>query len=240
MDRSGAPGLDAVVGHFRSAITDLAACSGSAATLPKWLAFFAMIVDHVGKTVLLEWEPIMSAVGRLALPMFAVILAANIAAAEARGDSKAWTRAVGRLLFYGLIAQPIYAALFAGDRFCLNILLTFACGILLSRCGPWRYGLILGLGPLFEAAWFGLLIVSDGILLFHAIRARRPIHEHSTMFILGFAGICYINHNLWALLSIPLILVTLLPNTRVPRMKLFFYAFYPVHLAFLLWISRNA
>lgn len=239
MDRVRVAVMVEVFGRCRSAINDLAACSGSAATLPKWLALLAMVIDHAGKTVLQEWEPIMSAVGRLALPMFAVILAANIAAADSRGDAKAWWRTACRLLLYGMLAQPIYAALFAGDKFCLNILLTFAFGILLSRCGPWRYGLILGLGPLFEGAWFGLLIVSDGILLFRAVREKHPDLEHGFMFLFGVAGVCFINHNLYALAAFPLLLLTRDLKFRMPRMQHLFYLFYPLHLALLHWATLH-
>ena len=52
---------------------------GSARELLKWIALLAMTGDHVAKVVLGGYVPVVSELGRIAFPLFALVMACNLA-----------------------------------------------------------------------------------------------------------------------------------------------------------------
>ncbi|MCU0895981.1 MAG: TraX family protein [Burkholderiales bacterium] len=108
----------------------------------KWLAAGLMVLDHVNGYLLDLAYPVLYALGRLAFPIFAMVLAWNLA--EAGEGAK--VRVLKRLLLVGLLAQPFTMLL----RYPLmpgipgsepvwwqgNVLFTFAVGV----------GVVLALG----------------------------------------------------------------------------------------------
>ena len=68
----------------------------------KWAAAILMVLDHVNAHLLGASHPVLYALGRLAFPLFAVVLAPNLATA----DRAALRRVLGRLGVFGLAAQP--------------------------------------------------------------------------------------------------------------------------------------
>ncbi len=52
--------------------------------------------------------------------------------------------------------------------------------------------------------------------------------------LIALMSLQYLNQNHWALLSVPIILIFMKLNIRIPRMKYIFYVFYPLHLSALL------
>ena len=46
----------------------------------------------------------------------------------------------------------------------------------------------------------------------------------------ALAALWFISSNLWALLALPVVLVSSLADLRIPRLRWVFYAYYPVHL----------
>jgi hypothetical protein len=69
----------------------------------KWAAAILMVLDHVNAYLLGGSNPALYALGRLAFPLFAVVLAYNLATA----DMAALRRVLGRVVVFGLAAQPL-------------------------------------------------------------------------------------------------------------------------------------
>lgn len=94
----------------------------------KWLAFALMVADHLARYAFPSLGPIPWLLGRLVFPLFA--LAFGMVAYTAAA-SKDW-RPVYRLVVWGLVAQVPMA--FAVPKLqALNVLFTFACGLILGR-----------------------------------------------------------------------------------------------------------
>lgn len=226
-------------------------------TLLKLLAVISMVIDHFNKFANPEYSQSMFALGRLALPLFVFVLAFNLARIEATK----MPAIAGRLVFFGILAIVPYnamdGAIFAG-WWPLNVLFMLAglVGVVyllivpVSR--PWarhacHFGavlLFLVVGAIAEFFWVGIGL---GLVAWRAFRlfSRRETKQgrvlgEGVLLILA-AAVCFvllnlINGNAWALAALPLILVLLLlPCPKLPRLKWFFYWFYPAHL-WALWL----
>ena len=89
--------------------------------LLKWAAILSMTVDHVVK-VFYNALPLGVAVGRLAFPLFALLLAYNLTVRRVEPR-----RYLAPLLLAGCVAQPAYLSLFPWAH--LNIMFTLLLGI---------------------------------------------------------------------------------------------------------------
>lgn len=89
----------------------------------KWLAIISMAVDHVSEHLLNGYQP-GRAMGRLAFPLFAMLIAYNYAHFY---QGRFPTKYISRLLFFGLLAQVAYVT-FGLER--LNIMTTLSLGLL--------------------------------------------------------------------------------------------------------------
>ena len=206
----------------------------------KILAMIAMTCDHVGLQLLPKYS-ILRIIGRLALPIYAYMIA----------EGCRYTRNKLRyfLMVFGLgtACQLVYY-FFSGDTY-LNILLTFSCSILLI------YALQASYEKKNQALWsilfcagflaaYGLdqLLTIDygfwGIMapVFVAFAHLRKFPHWASVLLLGIplvllsadmGGIQY-----YSLLSLPLLLLYSGKRGKC-QMKYFFYIFYPVHLAVL-------
>jgi len=112
----------------------------------KWLGLVLMTIDHVNKYLLHEAMPALFAVGRLTMPIFAFVLAYNLARPDAlvRGVYK---RVAVRLASVGAIASVPFIALggLGWGWWPLNImgmlLVATVCAWLLDLGGRWRVAL---------------------------------------------------------------------------------------------------
>lgn len=94
----------------------------------KWIAFAAMLVDHANIVFLDRSADWMFQVGRVAMPIFAVVFGYNLARSR---DPDAVIR---RMILAGLLVQPLAVwTINRGELLPLNILLTFAAGASLVR-----------------------------------------------------------------------------------------------------------
>ncbi|MFL7985039.1 TraX family protein, partial [Xanthomonas vasicola] len=75
----------------------------------KWIALVLMTGDHVAKVLFGGYVPVLSELGRIAFPVFALVMAYNLA--QPRAD---YAKSVLRLAGWGLLAQPFHAWAF-GD-----------------------------------------------------------------------------------------------------------------------------
>jgi hypothetical protein len=194
----------------------------------KWLALAAMVVDHVNAVFFdrsLAWA---APVGRIAMPVFAVVLAYNLAR-----PGVDFRRSGSRLLFFGLLALPAHAALFAqaGGWWPLNIMATFAVAVLVIGCLVQRWYeaaclVFVAGGALVEYWWPGVALVVSSWWLF-----RSPGMWPGVAVLASFAGLVAISSTPWAILALPLLALATRIDVTVPRLRWVFWTFYPAHLA---------
>lgn len=216
----------------------------------KWLALFLMVGDHANKYLFNNTLPFLFEAGRLCAPLFVIVLAWNLARPGA--SHRAGIVAL-RLVAVGLIASIPFIALgkVAAGWYPLNILFGLACvaalvalraeadALALQGRNGARLGIICAAVALFVVGgglvefWWPLLCLGVGAYTYFT----RPSMLAAAMVLLGFAGLCLINQNLWAFLAIPVLHILGQLAKPTPRFKWFFYAFYPAHLAGL-WLIR--
>jgi hypothetical protein len=213
--------------------------------LLKWLALLAMLIDHVD-LLLLHLEKLSWAyhTGRLALPLFAIVLGCKLArksrpvpaagrAARAETSYARGLSTVKRLFVWGLISTGPYV-LATGSFWPVNVFFTLGLGAL--AC--WLVD--AGLRPrwkLLAAAAILLLSLAcesfaPGVLLVLAafLYGRKPGLRALAWVLLCCLGLAFLNWSAWTLLALPLAAAACLWRAKVPRVQWFFYAFYPLHL----------
>lgn len=214
----------------------------------KIIAAISMLLDHVG-LVFFSDEIIFRIIGRLALPIFAYMIA------EGCRHTRNRKKYLGIILTMAIVFQLVYF-FFLNDLY-QGILVTFSLSIIIIYAIE---GLTKSNGITYKLA---MLTALFGVIIFSVIFPRLYGH-------LGFAidynvwGIClpvliYFSPNKtwkiastslliiamsiissslqwWALLSIPLLLLYNGQRGK-SKMKYFFYIFYPLHLVLIYAIS---
>lgn len=204
----------------------------------KWLGLILMTGDHVNKYLFNGTLPLLFETGRLALPLFVFVLAYNLARPHAL-EFGVYRRIMIRLAIFGGLATPAFVALGSlrfGGVWPLNIMFTLlafmATACLVEKGRIFAAGLVFlvggGLGEfLWPAIAFGLAIWSY---------CKRPSLTAVAVAFIACASLWLINHNMWALAALPVILMATRFDLRVPRLRLLFYGYYPLHLILLLLI----
>lgn len=226
--------------------------SNAALTALKLVGIMVMLIDHYNSFVKPEYSLLLFEIGRLALPLFVFVLGYNLA----RISTAKMPQIMLRLLIFGVIATPLYNILGTGLWYWwpLNILFTLlvATGTVYLLCVPVPPRLVIPVrlaavlfftlaGSLVDYFWVGpaLVIVIWRVFATDSSAERRLAH----VALLILAGLlCLLNESLAALLALPVILVLLqlYQNARLPRLKWFFYWFYPGHLLVLLLVQTLA
>lgn len=220
--------------------------SSSQQTFLKWLALALMLLDHANRT-LWTFQPWAFALGRIAFPLFAFLIAYNF---TVRGVKPG--RYIGPLLLFGIISQlPAMLAL-SRDVLPLNIFFTLALGVDSIPLRAWfaqhlpqgrfwqflswlaSFYLVILFGILVEYGPLGVLLI-PGILLL--LRCPTVVTGVLIPLLLATINAPHVT-SLAAWLVIPLIYaVRTLQLPRLPRLKWFFYGFYPGHLL-ILWLLK--
>jgi len=198
----------------------------------KWLAVLLMTGDHIAKVFFSGYLPVVSELGRIAFPVFALVMAYNLG--EPNADIG---KSVRRLALWGAIAQPGHALAF-GHWIPLNVLASFAlaAGVVWTiRDGRWLTVAALA-GPvalLVDYQWAGVAVVSAGYA------GRRFGWSAGTVAALlgAFGLLCLYNGSGWALLALPVMTLGYAP-VCVPRTRWAFYGYYVGHLALLCAVAR--
>ena len=218
----------------------------------KWLALVLMTLDHVNKYLLHGAAASLFALGRITLPLFAFVLAFNLARPGAldRGTHK---RTAVRLLIFGAIASVPFIALdgLAAGWWPLNIMFTLlvATGViyLIDRGGVASVTLAILLflagGGLVEFWWPAIALTVAA-----SRYVRRPTWPALLAWLLftfaltvngwAFARLPVVNTSLWALTAFPIIFASGHVKLATPRLRHVFYVYYPLHLAALWAICR--
>ncbi|MDV5766274.1 TraX family protein [Stenotrophomonas maltophilia] len=196
--------------------------TSSARELLKWLAVILMTGDHVAKVIYGGYVPGLSEAGRVAFPLFALVMAYNLAQPGADLG-----KSVRRLALWGVIAQPVHALAF-GYWLPLNILFTFSLSALVIYAVERRESSVVvmaagGLPLVVDYQWAGV-----GFVLLAWVAFHRRRHW---LLVPAFAAICWFNGNLWALAAIPVAVSLSRVAWPVPRGRWAFYVYYVAHLA---------
>ena len=205
----------------------------------KWLALVLMTLDHVDKYLLHEAARPLFDLGRLALPLFGLVLAYNLARYGAL-ERGVYARLAGRLAVVAAIAELPFIALggLAWGWYPFNILVALLIATSIIWCldfgGPWRITLAVVLfivgGAMVEFWWHGLAMCVAAWFY-----CRRPSWWALAIWIGATAALYMINGNLWALAAFPVIFYAPHSICRIPRIRWVFYAYYPTHLA-AIWV----
>lgn len=200
----------------------------------KWIALAAMAVDHVGMTLLPQYE-LLRIVGRLAFPIYCFLLVEGAVHTANR------RRYLMRLLLFALLSEVPFDLAVSGTVFDLrsqNVFFTLAMGLmavyLMELRNRYPYA-VLGSAALVFAAQLAQTDYGGGgvliILIFYLFRGKMAAR------VLAFSAVnvlCYGGLQNYAILSmVPILCYN---GRRGPRMKYLFYIFYPAHLLALCWL----
>jgi hypothetical protein len=208
----------------------------------KMLALALMTLDHCNKYLWGDRYLWAFELGRLAMPLFAFVLAYNLARPDAF-TAGTHVRVMQRLAVFGALATPLYIALggVVSGWWPLNILFTLLVAtlvIFLLERGSIFSGIAAAaacaLGGLaVEFWWYG---IAYAVAVWRYCKTRSISAGLATLVALASLGV--VNHNLWALATVPLIVIVSHLAVSAPRLRWFFYAYYPAHLAGLLMLRR--
>jgi hypothetical protein len=191
-----------------------------------------MLIDHIG-AVFYPQVTLFRIIGRIAFPIFAYQIGVGYK------NTKNLRKYLLRLLLVGIISQVPYSLLFTTKT--LNIFFTLLIGLIAitvyERINP-ALGMLFPFLSLFIDFDYGIYGVFTILVLF-------VFNQRNTMFIAG-QGLLNITYCLWynsflqmySILAVFLILYFKI-NIRINVSKLWFYAFYPVHLIILLLLNSN-
>lgn len=205
----------------------------------KWLALVLMTGDHINRFLFLGTLPFLTEAARISFPVFAAILAYNLArpAATERGIHK---RVIVRLAIFAVLASVPYYALDAGILHvwwplnAMFALLVIAVCIRLLDSRIWYVMpmVLVIAGTLPEYFWFG---IGFGLAVWWY--SKRPTAYAGLLVLACCLSLWIVNRTPWALVSLPILLAACRVELRMPRLRWWFYAYYPLHLA-LLWAIR--
>lgn len=213
----------------------------------KILAIIMMTVDHADRILFLEKYQLFTVMGRFAFPLFAFMVARNGLYTRYPG------KYIGLLFLFGAISQPIYAyALNHPWLEPLNVLFTLGLGLLAVRA--WMQGYWWTLPLIIAPAWFvdygmeGVAVMPVIAFTIHSLNQRGIRHAFT---LSGFAvviGISFLinapSYAPYVIAAFTLGFITLIPQIDAierrlswPSFRIFFYCFYPGHLALLAFIA---
>ncbi len=206
----------------------------------KWLALVLMVGDHVNAGLLGRSVPWLYDLGRIVMPSFAAVLAYNLAGLD-NVESGRYQRAIVRLLVVGGIAYPFHVLVLGQGWLVANILIGYAlavtCMYLVDRWGQrgavaTAFLVMIG-GGFVEFYWAAPLVTLAWWCWW-----RRPGLWALLGLLVSFAGVCAVNGNAWALMALPLVLLSREFRGTLRRRPWAFYVFYPAHLVALFCLAN--
>ena len=190
----------------------------------KWFALVAMTADHVDAFFFGRELPGWTALGRLAFPLFALVLAYNLARPGADA-----LRPIGKLLAFAALSTVPHAYL-TGALFPVNILVTFAVAAAVIGCVDrgWHgqaAAFFLAGGWVVEYHWPGVALVVAACWFF-----RAPSEGRAWLCALPLLALYLVNGSAWHLLAVPLLAAFAAWAPDVDRNRWAFWTYYPAHL----------
>ena len=206
--------------------------------LLKWIGLVLMTLDHINTFLLNSKYPIIFEAGWLVMPLFAFVLAYNLA--RTPKNEVGYKRVMKRLLMYGLIATPFFVAIHSVlihsaswhlvSWFPLNILFTLlvstACIYYLDKDNFAAFMAVFALGG--SVVEFLHPAILFTVFSWQYCRSGKKGWLLLTLLMMFPIGI--LNKSMSGVLSLALIFLVSKIDISIPRAKNFFYAYYPVHL----------
>jgi hypothetical protein len=224
----------ASAGHESLAYTD------GQLELLKWIALASMFIDHFGRH-LLGWGDAtwVFASGRVAFPLFALVLGLNLARSGDRAGRAA--RSTGRLAIWCVISI-VPSVLARGEPWIVNVLGTLGlgaalCWVIESRAStPLRVAACIAIGIASRHVEFGLAgVFLVGAIFFWKAEERPAAALLAVLLLLVIAWLNRTTGGMYGLLGtlacVPIAWTVRHLPARVPRLKRVFYFIYPIHLA---------
>jgi hypothetical protein len=213
--------------------------------LLKWLALIAMTFSHVNYILFPNsLLPALTEIGCLAYPLFGFVLAYNLAR-EGAFQRRTHNRAMGRMLLFGLIATPFYIVAFPQavtiqGWLPLNMMfsLLLATGIIFLLEEKGYFCLLLAVAAfVFGGAFVSGYWFSIGYCIAAWYFCKKPSIGSLLLWLACTFGLGVIYPTFWGILAVPIILTAPLMKIKLPRLRLAFYTFYPLHIVVLLGVS---
>lgn len=207
----------------------------------KWLALLSMTIDHVNRVFFNTAIYPAYCIGRLAMPLFAFILAYNLAQPGTLNRG-VYSRVLIRLIIFGILAIPGYMAMrHLQTLYPLNIMFSLAASTAVLYFYEEGGGanktislFIILLGGLFvEYDWIGIIFCITAWCY-----CRKPSILSLFACIVAFIFLDLQNRNSWALLSIAVIFLATKVDLKIPRIPYLFYVYYPLHLTVLYLLKK--
>lgn len=206
----------------------------------KWIALASMFLDHFGRH-LLGWgqETWVFALGRIAFPLFALVLALNL---SREGDRAARAARTARRLALWCAVSVLPSIWARGDPAVVNVLATLGLGAamcwVIASPAPmvWRLAVCMAVAAASRWVEFGL----PGVFLIPAIYlwCTQRQREAALLALVLFSLTVWLNASfggwlggLGTIAALPIAWsMSRLPVTA-PRLQLAFYLVYPLHLS---------
>ena len=216
--------------------------SDGAVEAMKWLGLVLMTADHAQKYGLMPAIPGVYEAGRMAFPLFGIVLAYNLARVPSH-DRAVYIRVLTRLLCCGAIASIPCIAL-GGLGFgwwplnCMGTLAVSVCimYVIESQRPFWktRAAVLFLLGGSLVEFWWPGVALCVGAWRY----CTQPTGGALLLWLAGTAGLTLINGNGWACASFAVLAAMVSCVTiEIPRASRWFYVYYPAHLAVLLLLG---
>jgi len=200
--------------------------------LLKWFALIAMTVFHFNYAFRYDIPEYIVLFGRLAFPIFAFVLAYNIAQSQINGYALE-SKIIRLLLVFGCFAQPFYWAL-VYSPLPLNILFSLALGVFITyhykQASAWL--VLVFFGYFVDYVWAGPLLVLLSYFVAKDLLEGKTKARNILLLIFGLSAVAFTTDSFYPFLFLPLLWFGHFwkPDLVLPRYKWLFYSFYPVHL----------
>ena len=202
----------------------------------KWIGLAAMTIDHVNTYLMHGRHAWMYQVGRVAMPLFGIALAAHLACPHAVERNGPAARMTPRLAVFALLAQ-IPFTLLRGGPWPPTLLNTMALLLLVVvflrlrtaprrsyRVAAWA-ALVVG-GAAVEFWWLGAALILTARSWLMQATAQRAFAA-----ALALALLCALTASVVPLAAPVIVYLLARGRARMPRVRLLFYGYYPLHLA---------
>lgn len=207
------------------------------------MAMIFMVCDHINSYIFNYKYSVLFYLGRISLPLFIYSFSYSFSFINSTDKVKQISI---KLLVFALLSQLPYFFLHI-NHFAygvpVNILFLFflfATMVLFFKKNLIVISFSLMFFSIFVEYDIRGLLLMIGFYLFY-LENKNKYQKYLAIFfiVIGFTGLCFINGNLFCLLSIPIILLIKILPFKIPRIKNFYYYFYPLHLSIILIIKFN-